>query len=114
MFRDWDENKGSSGLAHFQFGIFDVTEAKRILKAAPRDAVELEVAGYAAMLKLMTVVGSATTADYWKDPIIVVKVNAGLLPIDGWGRIAKAIEQGRPSLPAVILTAAEKQRIRLA
>jgi hypothetical protein len=112
MFLDWDENKGSAGNAEFQFGIYDVSEAKRILKAAPRDSVELEVAGYAAMLKMITGTGSATTADYWKVPLIVVKVNAGYLPIDGWGRIAKAIDLGRPSLDVVILTKEEKQRIQ--
>lgn len=111
MFLDWDENKGSAGLAHFQFGVFDVTEAKRILKAAPRDSIELEVAGYAAMMKMMTGVGSARTSDYSKVPLIVVKVNAGYLPIDGWGRIAIAIEHRHLNLDAVILTKEETQRI---
>jgi hypothetical protein len=114
MFRDWDENKGSAGPACFHFGDYDVTEAKRILKDAPRDSVELDVAGYSAMLKLMAGVGAPSTEDHMKVPLIVVKVSAGYLPIDGWGRIAKAIEQGRPSLPAVVLTVEEKRRIQRA
>ena len=114
MFRDWDEHKGSSGSAYFQLGVFDVTEAKHILKAAPRESIELEVAGYAAMLKMMAGVGSASCTIDWDVPLILVKVNAGCLPIDGWGRIAKAIQQGRPTLPAVILTAEEKRSIQRA
>lgn len=117
MFRDWDENKGSAGPAYFQFGVFDVTEAKQILKAAPdspRDWVDLEVADYKAMLKMVSGVGSASIEIDCEVPLIAVKVNGGNLPIDGWGRIAKAIERGRSTLRAVVLTKEEKQRIQRA
>jgi hypothetical protein len=93
------------------FGRFNVKAAKRILKASPRESVNLNVADYAAMRKMLAGVSYASVD--MDVPVIVVKVNGGFLPIDGWSRIAKALETGQPSVPAVQLTSQEAQSVRL-
>jgi hypothetical protein len=113
MFTDWDENKGSSGPAGFVFGSFDVGNAKRILKAYPREDHPLELAGYSALSKMIAGTNSSSQSINLEVPLICVQVGTGLLPIDGWGRIAEATARGLTSLPAVRLTSSEQQAIRL-
>ena len=113
MFDDWDQNRGSSGTATFYFGSFDVGKAKQLLKTAPRPDQPLELGGYHALFKMISGVNSTSQRIDLDVPLIVVRVNGGLLPIDGWGRIAQAMKQERSSLPAVILNKDEKKAIQL-
>jgi hypothetical protein len=94
------------------FGRYDVRAAKHILKAKPRASEPLDLAAYGALLKM--VAGVSHAGIDLGVPVIVVKISADLLPIDGWSRIAKATHQGLSSLPAVRLSAAEARSIRLA
>lgn len=112
MFTDWDENKGSSGPVYYSFGNYDVTQAKRFLNAAPRPDHPLELAGYSAFLPMLSGVHSSGLPPDLTVPLITVPVQAGLLPIDGWGRIREAIHEGKPSLQAVKLTIKEANAIR--
>jgi hypothetical protein len=44
-------------------------------------------------------------------PVIVAQKGNSTLPIDGWHRIAKALESGLEELPAVLLTKEETREI---
>ena len=98
--------------ANFNFGRYDVAAAKRILQADPnREQMQLVLAGYGALQKMIA--GVSYAGINLEVPLIVVRVGAGLLPIDGWSRIRKATSLGLNSLPAVRLTSKETNQIRL-
>ena len=103
-----DENEP----ADFNFGRYDIGAAKRILQADPkRKLLKLQLAGYRAMLKMLG--GVSYAGIDLTLPVIVVQIGAGLLPIDGWSRIAEATSQGLTTLPAVRLTTKEARLIRV-
>lgn len=110
----WDGtwNVDEAETFNFNCGSYDVQKAKLILAAKPaREVIQLEVAGYAAMVKMIAEL-KATNVDL-AVPLILVKISDGYLPIDGWNRIAKAINDGVNSLPAVVLTKEERNHVRM-
>jgi hypothetical protein len=109
IFTDWDTEREET----FNFlGItFDVREARRILKARPRESRLLEVHKYQALLDMISGFSPASKIDL-DVPVICLAVGKGSFPIDGWNRILEATRQGRNTLPCVRLNEAEHGQIR--
>jgi catechol 2,3-dioxygenase-like lactoylglutathione lyase family enzyme len=104
MFTDWKPDHAESFI--FMNAAWDVSKAKEILRAKPRDDFPLEVQKYGALLEMIA--GFSGNKMDLNVPVICVGVGMGLLPIDGWNRILSASRQQRATLPAVRLTKAEE------
>ena len=108
---------------------FDVTKAKEIIRDNPRKIMQMGLSGVAKMVTrpkegsinlMMRIdwekIDAAEPTYDLNFPVIVAMISddeGGMLPIDGWHRIAKAVEEGREWLPAVVLTEEETKRITL-
>jgi hypothetical protein len=112
MFEDWREDLDAGTSGHTTDGVYDVGMAKAILKKNPRESVNVELCQFEDLAK--KIAGYSTSGVRLDVPIILIPVGEGHEPIDGWSRIIKATQEGRSSLPAVFLTAGEKEQIRLA
>lgn len=110
MFTDWKGDPGDS--CSFMGWSWSVYKAKEILRAHPRESFDLEVDGYRELLKMQS--GFSNNRVDFSVPIICVKLNQGLLPIDGWNRILAATQQRIRTIPAVLLNGAEAKSVRLA
>jgi hypothetical protein len=110
MFTDWRDDLGTE-TATATDGHYDVRKAKQILKAHPRECVEVELTQFEDLLKRLA--GCSYSGVDTNVPLILIPVGDRKEPIDGWSRIRKAKEAGRSSLFAVVLTAEEKEAIRL-
>jgi hypothetical protein len=113
VFNDWDDRMDEGTTGRLNYGIFDVGKAKKLLKANPKQEKDLDVTGYGALARLVEGVNSNSRSVDLSVPLIMVPIQNGALPIDGWGRIARAIAEGRPTLSAVALTRGEKKQVQL-
>lgn len=98
---------------------FDVRAAKRIITEAPRQIMNVRPADVGAMLGMIRTVPHLVDSADLTHPIVVATLGpktkdepAAYLPIDGWHRLARAVRDKVESIPAVLLTAAETDRIR--
>jgi len=114
----------------FQFvtKCFDVRAAKRIIREKPRKIETAVISGLRDLVNRPKK-GSITMgiAIDWeridRDPegeirctvpiILITEKDGGTMPIDGWHRIAKALDSGLTSLPAVCLNKTESKKCML-
>lgn len=102
---------------NFEAGLyeFNITEAKKLIRATPRPLTEVEIGSYVALLELIVSLGppiKGRTYDLAFPLIVGTLGNGGLLLLDGWHRVARANKQGLKTLPAVILTKYETSMIK--
>ena len=109
IFTDWDTEREET--FNFLDITFDLREARRILKAQPRESRLLEVHKYQALLDMISGFSPASRIDL-EVPVICLAVGKGSFPIDGWNRILEATRQGCATLPCVRLNKAEQDQIR--
>jgi hypothetical protein len=95
--------------------VFDVRRAKQLILRTPREVKLVDVASIEKRFEPTLVgVDLAEIGQLPIDlgfPLILVPEGEGVLIIDGWHRVAKAIEQRVATLRAVWLTVAEKDAI---
>jgi hypothetical protein len=92
---------------------WDITAAKKITQnRAPEGRIVTE--WWAAMLNLVAIDAEHATQVDLSEPLIVATVpTGGMLIIDGWHRLCKAVTIGLPELSAVVLTAEEERACRI-
>jgi len=119
---EWKDNRDE--MFTFLTRNFDIDLAKRIIKTNPRNITNVGLSGLKSWVpRSKTSVGlikidwdriDAEEGNYdLSFPVIIASIEGGHFPIDGWHRIAKAIEQGVESLPSVMLTPEETEQILL-
>jgi len=111
---------------------FDVNMARKIIRdSTPRPIGNMQLSGLVNLVKRPTTNedGSMTMTmgmgiDWARIdslepnfdlsfPVIVADIKGQILPIDGWHRIAKAVDSGITVLPAVLLTKEETQKVMM-
>ena len=120
-----------SEMFEFVMSRWDVRMAKAIIHETPRPVLKMSLEGLKSVVPERPVAqenGLLTmhpgiSVDWDKIdseeidlsiPVIVVtRKNGSTLPIDGWHRIAKAMDQGIGSLPAVLLNEEETERVQI-
>jgi hypothetical protein len=91
---------------------FDVRKAKEILTKKKHKVHEFDPTEWADIAKRHT--GMKPKNINLEIPVIFATPKPGIfLPIDGWNRIQKAIKEGVPELPAVMLNLKETAQILL-
>ena len=106
---------------------FDVELAKKIIREKPRSIMKMDIThldkfvgkkpkqegGSYTLTPMISVDRSKFEGDVvdLSMPVIVASKGKSTLPIDGWHRIAKALELGLNDLPAVLLTEEETREI---
>jgi len=89
---------------------FDVSKAKQMVMEKPRDIVHFPLAGLSLFLPLIR--KKATRKVDLSIPILVVTIDCGYLPIDGWHRVEEAmVVGGVEKLPAVIFNYEETRTL---
>lgn len=120
----WGGWKPATEIFRFGWSQWDVDHAKRILLRKRK--VELHSISVQALKPLSGLMGidwdrvkrdialppEEQTIDM-RVPLILVVTRDGVLPIDGWHRIGKAILTDAPALPAVILSKADERKVRI-
>ncbi|MET9244916.1 hypothetical protein [Nonomuraea sp. NPDC003709] len=92
---------------------WDVTAAKKLTQGRTPDG-QIEPSEWAGMLRLVAINAEHAAQVDLSEPLIVAPVpNGGLLIIDGWHRLRKALDTGVPELFAVVLTAEEELTCRM-
>jgi len=115
----------------FVMSSFDVGKAKEIIHNKPRPVHNMSLEGLKTLIpkRPVPVKGGGFTmhpgigvnwAEIDKEdidltfPVIVVtRKDGSYLPIDGWHRMAKAMDKGIMSLPAVLLDAKESKEVTI-
>lgn len=105
----------------FLYDVWNVDRAKQIIKDKSRPIFEVELEPLRALVGRPGQILFMGVAVNWKKaqsdivdlsvPILMAYGRSKFLPIDGWHRIAKALLEGRKTLPAVKLTQAESRTI---
>lgn len=92
---------------------WDITTAKKLTRArVPQGRIDPRE--WAGMLRLIAISTEHAAQVDLSEPLIVATVpNGGMLIIDGWHRLYKALDNGVPELQAVILTAEEELACRI-
>ncbi|MFB4284996.1 hypothetical protein ACBJ59_57700 [Nonomuraea sp. MTCD27] len=92
---------------------WDITAAKKLTQGrAPEGVIVTE--WWAAMLNLVAIDAEHAAQVDLSEPLIAATVpTGGILIIDGWHRLCKAVTIGLPELPAVVLTAEEERACRI-
>ncbi|MGW0805567.1 hypothetical protein [Nonomuraea sp. NPDC002799] len=92
---------------------WDITAAKKLIRGrAPDGRVVTE--WWAAMLNLVAIDAEHAAQVDLSEPLIVATVpTGGVLIIDGWHRLCKAVTIGLPELSAVVLTTEEERACRI-
>lgn len=105
----------SSRLEFFQMlgWRWDITAAKKLTQSrAPEGRIVTE--WWAGMLNLVAIDAEHAARVDLSEPLIVATVpTGGMLIIDGWHRLCKAVTIGLPELSAVVLTAEEERACRI-
>ncbi|MFI6295965.1 ParB N-terminal domain-containing protein [Nonomuraea sp. NPDC050790] len=92
---------------------WNITTAKQLAKDREPQA-RLDPAAWKAMLGVITINTEHAARVDLTEPLIVAPVpNGGMLIIDGWHRLHKALNTGVTELQAVILTAEEELACRI-
>ena len=128
---DQYEWKDSYETFDFLVRSFDVNKARKFIINSPRKIIQMGLSGVAKLVPRertrtnedgtmsMTMglridwdrIDAEESAYNLSFPVIIANINGDYLPIDGWHRIAKAVDQGIDHLPAVILSADETQEV---
>ncbi|MFE0156519.1 ParB N-terminal domain-containing protein [Nonomuraea sp. NPDC059007] len=92
---------------------WDITKAKKLTQGrAPKGRIEPRE--WAGMLQLVSINHEHATQTDLSEPLIVATVpNGGMLIIDGWHRLYKALTTGVTELSAIVLTAEEELACRM-
>ncbi|MGW4792451.1 hypothetical protein ACWEPC_08575 [Nonomuraea sp. NPDC004297] len=92
---------------------WDITEAKKLTQdRAPDGRIVTE--RWAAMIQLIAIDAEHVLQVDLSEPLIMATVpNGGMLIIDGWHRLCKALALGVAELPAVVLTEEEELACRI-
>ncbi|MEV4285465.1 ParB N-terminal domain-containing protein [Nonomuraea bangladeshensis] len=92
---------------------WNITTAKKLASArAPQGRIE--PTEWAGMLRLVAIDPHHAAEVDLSEPLIVATVpNGGMLIIDGWHRLYKALTMDVAELPAVVLTAEEELACRI-
>ncbi|MEV4581509.1 hypothetical protein AB0K16_50570 [Nonomuraea jabiensis] len=92
---------------------WDITAAKQLTQGrAPEGLIMTE--WWAAMLNLVAIDAEHAAQVDLSEPLIAATVpTGGILIIDGWHRLCKAMTMGLPELHAVVLTAEEERACRI-
>ena len=123
IFNNWDVNQAE--VFQFMGTTFDVREAKRILKAFPRETEKVPVSVLKQFLPKRGKLSLAVGIDWklidaaketpgiidLKIPLIIATLKTSSLPIDGWHRAMLAVETKIRILPCVHLTSEETEQI---
>jgi hypothetical protein len=95
--------------------IYDVKRAKQLIHDSPREVKLVDVSSIQKRfdadrlgVDLLTLSELPIRLDF---PLILVPEGNGVLIIDGWHRVARAIQSGVLSLPAVWLSESETQSV---
>ncbi|MER5324917.1 hypothetical protein [Streptosporangium roseum] len=92
---------------------WSVTSAKELADGRAPTAA-LAVADWVGMLRLLMVDEEHAKRVDLAEPLIAVSMpTGGLLIIDGWHRVYKALASGRSTLPAHVLTVEEERACRI-
>lgn len=97
---------------------FDVRLAKQIITKTPRPVESVDLQKYGDVFReYLEGVGIKPDVD-WSTidvdlPVIFIRTAEGKTPIDGRHRLAKALREGRDSIPAVLLTADESNAVQI-
>lgn len=105
-------------------GVFDIDAAKRILIKKPRAIEQLTIAQVRDLVHPRTGIHAFRVPIDWERidtdatidlsvPVIIADLGPTCFPIDGWHRIAKAVDQGLESIPCVVLTTRETKAVKL-
>ncbi|MFI7225116.1 hypothetical protein ACIBO5_18025 [Nonomuraea angiospora] len=113
--RPGSERADSSRVEVFQMlgWRWDITAAKQLTQGRAPDG-RIVTEWWAAMLQLVAINPEHAAQVDLSEPLIVATVpNGGVLIIDGWHRLCKAVTIGLPELFAVVLTAEEERACRI-
>ncbi|MER6007949.1 hypothetical protein ABT120_56080 [Nonomuraea angiospora] len=113
--RPGSERADSSRVEVFQMlgWRWDITAAKKLTQGRAPDG-RIVTEWWAAMLQLVAINAEHAAQVDLSEPLIVATVpNGGVLIIDGWHRLCKAVTIGVPELFAVVLTAEEERACRI-
>ncbi|GAA1771966.1 ParB N-terminal domain-containing protein [Nonomuraea bangladeshensis] len=105
----------SSRLEFFQMMAWrwDITTAKKLTRARTPQG-RIDPREWAGMLRLIAINTEHAAEVDLAEPLIVATVpNGGMLIIDGWHRLYKALTMEVAELPAVVLTAEEEVACRI-
>ncbi|WP_177227719.1 ParB N-terminal domain-containing protein [Nonomuraea pusilla] len=92
---------------------WDITTAKKLTRARTPEG-RIEPREWAGMLQLVSIDTEHAAQVDLSEPLIVATVpNGGMLIIDGWHRLYRALTTGVAELPAVVLTAEEELACRI-
>ncbi|MFC4014803.1 hypothetical protein ACFOY2_46810 [Nonomuraea purpurea] len=92
---------------------WDITEAKKLTQGRAPDG-QIVTERWAAMIQLVAIDAEHVVQVDLSEPLIMATVpNGGMLIIDGWHRLCKAVAFGVAELPAVILTEEEELACRI-
>ncbi|MEU8324136.1 hypothetical protein AB0C33_37740 [Nonomuraea sp. NPDC048881] len=108
-------HQDSSRVEFFQMMAWrwDITTAKKLTRARTPQG-RIDPREWAGMLRLIAISTEHAAHVDLSEPLIVATVpNGGMLIIDGWHRLYKALATGVPELAAVILTAEEELACRI-
>jgi hypothetical protein len=119
----WELVKSDMQLSTYEFFMmqgqsWDVRKAKRIIFEKPRETTQFPVDSvkYCLTNGSVNVGGDYKSADL-SIPIILTSTKgdsvSGQFPIDGWHRIAKAIELGVEFIPAYVLSPEENKEVQI-
>ncbi|MFD9939588.1 hypothetical protein ACFWYW_25000 [Nonomuraea sp. NPDC059023] len=105
----------ADGVEFFQMMAWrwDITKAKKLTQGrAPQGRIEPRE--WAGMLQLISINHEHAAQTDLSEPLIVATVpNGGMLIIDGWHRLYKALTTEAPELSAIVLTAEEELACRM-
>ncbi|MGW2157526.1 hypothetical protein [Nonomuraea sp. NPDC001699] len=92
---------------------WNITTAKKLTRARTPQG-RIDPREWAGILRLIAISTEHAAQVNLSEPLIVATVpNGGMLVIDGWHRLYKALDTGVPELQAVILTAEEELACRI-
>ncbi|GAA2856246.1 hypothetical protein [Nonomuraea rubra] len=109
------DRSDSTGVEVFQMlgWRWDITKAKKLIQGRAADGL-IVTEWWAAMLNLIAIDAEHAAQVDLSEPLIVATVpTGGILIIDGWHRLCKAVTIGLPELYAVVLTAEEERACRI-
>ena len=127
--KNFEWHYDASEIFEFVFSQYDVRKAKEIIHNKPRVIGNMALEGMKTIIPRRPVKqedGSFSMhpgisvnweridteeVDLSVPVIVITQKNGGMLPIDGWHRMAKALDKGMTHLPAVLLNRKESLEV---
>ncbi|GAA3616000.1 hypothetical protein GCM10022419_121610 [Nonomuraea rosea] len=113
--RSGSDRADSTGVEIFQMlgWRWDITQAKRITQDRAPDG-RIQTRWWAGMIQLVAIDAEHAAQVDLSEPLIMATVpNGGMLIIDGWHRLCRALALGVEELFAVVLTEEEELACRI-